>query len=143
MCCMCRVWVLITSLAFASTSSLAAEANWPQFRGKQAAGVGEGANLPDVWSTTKNVAWQTPIPGKGWSSPIVWGDKVFLTSVVSEGKAEVARKGLYFGGERFKPPTEVHRWLVFCLDGNTGKILWERVAHKGVPTSTSHIKNSY
>lgn len=120
-----------------------ADINWPQFRGAKSLGTADDPNLPETWSTTENVAWKTEIPGRGWASPIVWGDKVFLTTVVSEGQYEVAKKGLYFGGERLKPPTAVHHWKIYCLDFNTGKILWERLAHKGVPESSIHIKNSF
>ena len=74
--------------------------NWPDFRGGIRGGVVEDKRLPDTWSTTKNVLWKTDLPGKGWSSPIVWDNSVFLTSVVSEGKKEEVKKGLYFGGER-------------------------------------------
>src|SRR4029077_4269234 len=101
------------------------EARWPEFRGGSAAGVSEDKGLPDAWSTTKNVAWKTEIPGRGWSSPVVWGERVFLTSAVSEGKTEEAKKGLYFGGNRPKPPPEVHHWMIYCLDLKSGKILWE------------------
>src|SRR5262249_4829258 len=84
--------------------------------------------------------------GHSWpwlSSPIVWGDRVFVTSVVSESKMEVPKKGLYFGGERLTPSKEDHRWMVYCLDWQTGKVVWEKEAHKGKPMSTAHSKNSY
>src|SRR5262245_6085054 len=67
---------------------LRAADNWPQFRGPGARGVSENANRPDQWNTTNNVEWKVAVPGRGWSSPIVWGDKVFLTTVVSEGDME-------------------------------------------------------
>jgi outer membrane protein assembly factor BamB len=117
--------------------------NWPQFRGEGSLGVGTGPTPPSTWSQTENVLWKTPIAGRGWSCPIVWGDRVFLTTVVSEGKVEVAKKGLYFGGERMKPSTDVHHWHVLCLDFNTGKVLWDREVHKGAPEGTMHIKNSF
>ncbi|HEY8503045.1 MAG TPA: PQQ-binding-like beta-propeller repeat protein, partial [Gemmataceae bacterium] len=116
--------------------------NWPQFRGPEA-GVAEGEGLPSEWSTTKNVAWVAEIPGRGWSSPVVWGDRVFLTTVEKEGEFEAAQKGLYFGGERFKPSDEVHRWLVLCLDFHTGKVIWRQKAAEGKPKFAIHIKNSY
>jgi acetyl esterase/lipase/outer membrane protein assembly factor BamB len=117
-------------------------AGWPQFRGPGSRGVAAG-RVPDSWGPDRNVVWKTPIPGRGWSSPVVWADRVFVTAVVSEGKLEAPRKGLYFGGERLKPPADVHRWVVYCVDAATGKICWERTAHKGVPQSTHHLKNSY
>src|SRR5262249_31076957 len=79
---------------------------WPQFRGPQSIGVVEDPQLPDKWSATENVAWKTDIPGLGWSSPIVWGDKIFVTSVISSADIEPPKKGLYFGGERGAPQDE-------------------------------------
>lgn len=133
------VAVFVASLPLAS--ALAAD-NWPQFRGPSA-GVSDGNQFPDTWSTTKNIAWKIEVPGRGWSSPIVWGDKVFLTSVVTAGKFEDPKKGLYFGGERPKPSTDTHRWMVWCHDFKTGRKLWEKEAHHGAPSSTVHIKNTY
>ena len=115
---------------------------WPQFRGPQSTGVAEDPQLPDKWSATENVAWKTDIPGLGWSSPIVWGDKIFVTSVISSAEIEPPKKGLYFGGERGVPKDE-HRWMVYCVEWKTGKILWEREVHRGAPATTRHLKNSY
>src|SRR5687768_11657267 len=67
---------------------------WPQFRGPGSTGVAEGRNLPERWSTTENVKWKTAIPGHGWSSPIAWRDRVFVTSVIPVGETEAPRKGL-------------------------------------------------
>ncbi|HMV50325.1 MAG TPA: PQQ-binding-like beta-propeller repeat protein [Blastocatellia bacterium] len=119
-----------------------AQDRWPQFRGAQSLGVAEDANLPDKWSATENVAWKTELPGMGWSSPIVWGDRIFLTSVVNTGETEPVKKGLYFGGERPLPASE-HRWMVYAVDFKTGKIVWEREVHRAVPKITRHLKNSY
>ncbi len=124
-------------------SSAYAEADWPQFRGPGSLGVSESSALPDTWSATENVAWKTDIPGKGWSSPIVSGTRMFLTTVVSLGETEAPKKGLYFGGERKDAPVAVHQWKVFCLDLETGKVLWERQVHEGPPASGIHVKNSY
>src|SRR5690606_32379906 len=118
-------------------------AQWPQFRGPDARGVATGANLPDRWSATENVAWKTDIPGRGWSSPIVWGNRIFLTTVVNTGTTEEPKKGLYFGGERKKPPEDVHQWMVLCLALDTGNILWQKVVHEGKPESSIHLKSSF
>jgi outer membrane protein assembly factor BamB len=129
-------------LALVLTSSIAADDRWPQFRGPGSLGVAEDPVLPDKWSTTENVAWKTDIPGTGWSSPAVWDDHIFLTSVVSSVPGEAPKKGLYFGGER-KPATDVHRWMVYCVDFKTGKIRWEQEVKKGPPENPRHLKNSY
>src|SRR6185369_16947140 len=81
-----------------------AQENWPQFRGADALGVSANSNLPEHWSATENVAWKTPLPGRGWSSPIVWDGKIFLTTCINLGESEPPKKGLYFGGDRAKPP---------------------------------------
>ena len=87
-------------------------AQWPQFRGPGATGVAADPALPDTWSATENVVWKTAIPGVGWSSPIVWGNTIFLTSVDQRaGAARPPKPGLYFGGER-PAPTDEHRWMV-------------------------------
>ena len=81
-----------------SSDALAREANWPQFRGPGARGITTNTNLPEHWSASENVAWKAEISGRGWSSPIVWGDHVFLTTAVNSGTSEPPKKGLYMGG---------------------------------------------
>ncbi len=124
---------LLTASLALSVVLLAADSSnlkqWPQFRGPGSTGVVDDPSLPDKWSQTENVAWKTAIPGVGWSSPIIWGDRIFVTSVISSADVEKPKKGLYFGGER-KPPTDEHRWMVYAVDFTTGKIVWEREAHK-------------
>jgi outer membrane protein assembly factor BamB len=120
-----------------------AVANWPQFRGPEARGVAEGNPLPEQWSATENVAWKTDIPGRGWSSPIVWGNRVFLATVVNLGQSEAPKKGLYLGGNRPNAPDSVHQWKVYCLDLATGSVLWEKQVHEGKPVTAIHQKNSY
>jgi len=105
-------------------------------------GVSENANLPEKWSVDTNVAWKVPIAGMGWSCPVVWGDRIFLTTAISSGEVEKVKEGLYFGGER-KASKDEHEWKVLCLDFKTGKTLWEKTVHKGVPAQARHRKNSY
>jgi outer membrane protein assembly factor BamB len=136
-----RIFSALCIALLALTPCFAAD-DWPQFRGPGSLGVANDPNLPDTWSATENVAWKTDIPGVGWSSPVVWNNKIFLTSVITKGEIEAPKKGLYFGGER-KPSTDEHRFVVYCVDWKTGKILWEREAHKGVPPGARHLKNSY
>ena len=104
--------------------------------------MAENSNLPLTWSATENVAWKAEIPGRGWGSPVVWGNKVFVTSVLSLGEEEKVKGGLYFGGER-PLPEDAHQWLVHCVDLTTGEILWSEVLATEVPKTTRHLKNTY
>ncbi|MBI2809201.1 MAG: PQQ-like beta-propeller repeat protein [Planctomycetes bacterium] len=115
--------------------------NWPQFRGAQVDGLGQGVTLPDKWSTIENVVWKTELPGWGWSSPVIWDKRVFVTAAVHDGPRDKMFAGGYPGG--FVKPTDVHRWMIFCLDFDTGKIVWQREAHQGAPPQPRHPRNSY
>ena len=145
---------LVTAAATAVVVALSARAepaesdNWPQFRGPDGtAVVADDPGLPEAWSATDNIAWRTPIPGLGWSSPIVWGDRVFVTTVVADEDYEGPRAGLYLPAGRADvppdPPPGTHHWLVLCLDLGSGDRLWQRTAHSGPMTATIHPKNSF
>ena len=134
--------VLATLLA-AQAIGAGLSANWPQFRGPDGLGVADHPGLPDRWGANENVAWKAEVPGRGWSSPIVWGERVFVTTAVSEGEVEPAKKGLYLGGERKEIPKAEHRWLVLCFDLNSGRELWRQEAHRGLPPNPLHVKNTY
>jgi len=139
-----RLALLLLVALFWSASLKAQEgSSWPQFRGQGARGVAESSKVPASWSATESVAWKRDLPGRGWSSPVVWGQHVFLTTVVSTGKSEEPRKGLYFGGDRTAPPESIHQWKVLCLNLSTGEIRWERQVHEGLPQSSIHIKSSF
>lgn len=127
----------------ALTLSAGAQENWPQFRGAQSLGVATNKHLPFTWSATQNIAWQTDVPGMGWSSPVVWGDRIFLTSVIRDGEVEPPKKGLYFGGERKTPSTNTQHWMVYAFDWQTGKKVWEKQIHEGSPSTSIHLKNTY
>ena len=126
----------------ATTSLLAIAADWPQFRGPGSTGVIEDPRIPETWSQTENIAWKTPIPGLGWSSPIVAHGRVYVTSVISSKDVEPPKKGLYFGGERPIPKDE-HRAMVYAVDLKTGKMVWEKEVWRGVPAFSRHLKNSF
>ncbi len=120
-----------------------AQTNWPQFRGPNAAGIGLDARLPARWSATENVEWKTDLAGRSWSSPVIWGNRVFLTTVVTTGESEPPKKGLYFGGERPEPSKAEHLWKVICLELGTGRVEWEKVVHRAAPQTPIHLKSSY
>jgi outer membrane protein assembly factor BamB len=135
-------FALLMFLVCLAPASASSPQHWPQFRGTGSLGVAEDPKLPDKWSTTENVAWKIEVPGVGWSSPIVWGDRIFVTSVINSDPKEAPKKGLYFGGERPAPKDE-HRWMVYALDFKTGRILWEKEVFRAAPSFSRHLKNSY
>jgi outer membrane protein assembly factor BamB len=132
---------LAAVLILALVGALSAQDHWPGFRGAGTP-ITDVPALPTEWDAKKNVAWTADVAGKGWSSPIVWGDRVFVTSVVADKTLE-ARKGLYILDLVGKVEPGEHRWLVHCLDLKTGKNLWTQEAKKGEVPGSIHIKNTY
>ena len=122
----------------------APKGSWPSFRGPSASGIAEGQNLPDKWDakTGENILWRTPIPGLAHSSPVVWGNYVFVTSAISSDAKASFKPGLYGDGDASKDRSE-QRWTLYCIDKHTGKVVWERVAYKGEPREKRHIKATY
>jgi len=127
-------WLCVVALAHAQ--------NWPSFRGPGASGVVEG-KAPQMWDATKgvNIVWKTEIPGLAHSSPVIWGDHVYVTTAVSSDAKAVFRHGLY-GDVDPSPDVSKHSWRIYCLDKRSGKIIWKRVAHEGVPKTKRHPKSS-
>jgi outer membrane protein assembly factor BamB len=121
-----------------------AKGSWPSFRGPGASGIAEGQNLPERWDpkTRENVLWRTPIPGLAHSSPVVWGDRLFVTTAISGRANATFKPGLYGDGDA-SDDTSVHKWMLYALDKRTGKIAWERVAFTGPPRNKRHIKSTY
>jgi outer membrane protein assembly factor BamB len=117
---------------------------WPSFRGPQASGIAEGQNLPEKWNgkTGENILWRTPIPGLAHSSPVVWGNRIFVTSAVSSDPKATFRPGLYGDGDASKDRSS-HRWMLYAIDKGSGKIVWEKTAHQGEPLEKRHIKSTY
>ena len=126
-------------------ASAQAEAEWPQFRGLRAGAVADDPALPDTWSETENVAWTIDIPGLGWSSPVVWGDHIFITSAISAGEERAPIPGLYDPGEVYGKTrsTAEHHWMVYDIDVETGTIRWARELQQMVPPELKHLKNSF
>lgn len=116
---------------------------WPSFRGPFALGFIENAKTVEKWNleTGENIKWQTEIPGLGHSSPVIWNDKIFITTAISGSGENFLKVGLYGDGDAVEDTSE-HEFKVYCLDKNTGKILWERLAHKRVPVVKRHTKAS-
>ena len=129
--------------AVIAIASLATAADWPQFRGPSASGVGTGSKPPIHWDAAKgtNVVWKAEIPGLAISSPIVWGGRVYVTTAISSDPAQTIRTGLY-GDTDSNNDRSSHQWKVMALDKLTGKLLWQQTAHEGVPKTKRHPKSS-
>lgn len=117
--------------------------NWPSFRGHFACGVAADS-APVQWDvqTGNNVAWSTPIPGLGHSSPVVWGDRIFLTTAVAESGKSQLKPG-YYGDIEPVEGDGSHEWRVLCLDTAEGRILWQQTVHTGVPKTKRHPKSTH
>ncbi len=163
------ICIVAPIIMFSASSARAEEKesnNWPRFRGPRSVPVSDNPKLPDRWSTTDNVEWAAEVPGVGWSSPIVWGGKIFLTSATSEQSMKQPSLGTDFSNEyiaklreeglsseeinerlwardREMPHEIVIRLMVYCYDLETGKRLWERQIYQGKPLGGRHRKNSY
>jgi outer membrane protein assembly factor BamB len=138
--CTFGIFSLLACLGPASANTV----NWPQFRGPAATGIAEGFVTPTTWDVTKsvNLKWQTSIPGLGHSCPIVWEDRIFLTTAVSDKEKDSLKIGIY---HEIAPVENdgPHTWILYCIDKKTGKVIWERVCHKGVPKDKRHTKSSH
>jgi outer membrane protein assembly factor BamB len=124
--------------------------DWPQFRGVHGTGVSESTELPTTWGADKNVAWKVKIPGSGWSSPIVSGNRVFVTTAVGDkqqgpamGKDGRFPMGKGLGGFGGKPPDVLYRWEIHCLDATSGKTLWQKAAIEQKPNTSINPTNTY
>ncbi|MCW5967873.1 MAG: PQQ-binding-like beta-propeller repeat protein [Blastocatellales bacterium] len=145
--------LVVPGLLFAAPEmrpEAAGESNWAQWRGPDGQGVSTEKNLPTEWSETKNILWKTPIPGLGYSQPIIWGKRVFLTTAVEGGEAPATHQPPkhLVGDREFKHPEwygvdKLHTFKVLCLDRDTGKVLWERTAYEGTVYDYRHKRGTY
>ncbi len=120
------------------------ERQWNMYRGYFASGVLDNANLPEKWNgeTGENIAWETPIPGLGNCSPIIWGNHIFVTTAVSQEDSGKVATGIY-GSIMPVQDSSVHDWKVYCINKLTGNIEWERTACSGVPKQKRHPMSSH
>ncbi|HKB65964.1 MAG TPA: PQQ-binding-like beta-propeller repeat protein [Pyrinomonadaceae bacterium] len=143
------VIAMLSSLVFVNSAWASGNASWPQWRGPSGQGTSDEKNLPTEWSATKNIKWKTPIAGRGHSSPIVWGNKIFLTTAIEGPLVPGAKavKHMYPEGEFLHPDSvgadHKHQFKVICLNRETGKILWEQTAFEGTPYDDRHRKSSF
>jgi outer membrane protein assembly factor BamB len=161
-----RLAGLVCALFLASQPAEGQDIPWPQFRGPDSNPVGIHARLADRWSKTENVEWSQEIPGRGWSSPIVTGGKVFVTTVTTDGKSKSPQIGTEYSNEYvaelskqglskeqifervtardIELPNEVMlHYFLYCLDLKSGKVLWRQEFYTGRPPGGRHRKNSF
>jgi outer membrane protein assembly factor BamB len=142
--------LLLSTLALSAASNAAAgDTNWPQWRGPDGSGVSAEKGLPEEWGEKQNVRWKTPLPGRGHSSPVVWGKRVFVTTAVEGAVVPGAKAAVHkIEGQEWKHPDSLgadrkHAFKVMALDRDTGKVLWEQTAWEGTPYDDRHRKSSY
>jgi outer membrane protein assembly factor BamB len=140
----CGACVLAGAAMAARPQQTTERFNWPSFRGPFASGVADGQHPPTAWDpeTGLNVLWSTPIPGLGHSSPIVWGDRIFLTTAVSEDPDAVFRYGTD-GRQDRRSDRARNAWFVYAIDRRSGDVAWAREVTSGNPKVQRHPKNSY
>jgi outer membrane protein assembly factor BamB len=141
------------ALVIVAAPTAARAQHWPQFRGPQAGVAPDDPRLPDAWTTTENVVWRIDIPGRSWSSPVVWGDHLFVVTAVNSKAPTpplnpvityLARSlGGTMSGADISKSTDEHRWLLLDIDVQSGKVRWEREIRAAVPQQPVHQKNSY
>jgi putative pyrroloquinoline-quinone binding quinoprotein/putative pyrroloquinoline-quinone-binding quinoprotein len=134
--------VVTISACLLAGVSLSAQ-HWPAFRGANASGVADGTPTAVKWNTAtnENVAWKTPVPGVAVSSPIVWGDRVFVSTAISSDPNQSIRTGLYGDVEPVNDSSK-HTWRLLAIDKKSGKVLWDKVAYEGIPKTKRHPKSS-
>jgi outer membrane protein assembly factor BamB len=119
-----------------------AESFWPQWRGPLGTGVAPRAEPPLEWSEEKNVRWKVALPGLGHSTPIVWGERIFLTTAVPYGEALEPRYNDAPGAHDNLPTTHHHKFVVLAVGRRDGKLLWERTVCKELPHEQGHFTGS-
>jgi outer membrane protein assembly factor BamB len=136
-----------------AVTSVCAAQDWPQFRGTRSGVAADNPALPETWSATENVVWKIDVPGRGWSSPIVSGNHVFVTSAINLKGPEQTLNAVptytprSFGGPMsgrdLSASADPHRWVVYDIDFATGRIRWQQTVATAVPFESKHQKNTY
>jgi len=143
--------LVLTLLVPAATTALRAAPNnnWPALGGPDGTSISSETGLPIEWSATKNVAWKTPIAGRGYSSPVVWGNRIFLTTAIKGDETPGHEPAEHIlGGNPYLHPDAIdaefsHQYRVLAIDVESGDIVWDRLADEGLPYDDRHKMSSY
>ena len=139
------LFIFLLQVAFVTiTTAQIPERQWPRYRGYMGSGVLDNANLPETFDIEKgqNIKWRIEIPGMGISSPVIWENKLFLTTAISKEDKAGFKPGI-FGDVTSVNDASVHEWKVFCFDKNNGKVIWEKTACTGIPKMKRHPKSTH
>jgi len=136
--------VLLLALVAQADSSRNSDDNWPQWRGPLGTGVATHADPPTKWDEGDgtNIRWKTAIPGRGHSTPVVWGERVFLTTAIPYGDALPPRPSTAPGNHDNLPVTHHHRFVALAFDRANGKVLWQRTLSEALPREQGHRTGS-
>jgi outer membrane protein assembly factor BamB len=141
--------LLVILLVAVSAGLAGAQTNWPQWRGNNGSGISSETSLPTEWNETRNIRWKTPIPGRGHSSPIVFGSRIFLTTSI-EGPVVPGAQAVrhIHKGQEYLHPDSVgadHSYTLklLCLSLDSGKVLWDKTVYEGTVYDNRHRKNTY
>jgi outer membrane protein assembly factor BamB len=136
------VWLCILIPWTAQADEKSADRFWPQWRGPLSTGVAPHANPPIEWSENKNVRWKTPLSGTGHSTPIIWGDRVFVTTAVPFGNKLIPKPDTAPGAHDNSLVTQRHHYVVLCINRSDGAILWQQTMHSNLPHEGGHNTGS-
>lgn len=139
---LCLTPLVLTLWTAAPVHAEASDDAWPSFRGPHAQGIADGQGLPTTFDvkSSKNVRWRTAIPGLGHSSPVVWGEQIFVTTAESTAATDIVLGDE--GGIDLAEDSTEHVWKILAIHPEDGRILWTREAHRGVPGIKRHVKAS-
>jgi outer membrane protein assembly factor BamB len=137
-------FLLIINFGCNQNSDVNIERQWSSYRGYYSSGVLDNTSIPSQWNIKEgiNIKWKVDIPGLGLSSPVIWGDKLFITSAISDSDTTVLKTGEYVSSDPVNDES-VHDWKVYCINISNGKIIWERTAYNGVPKVKRHPQSTH
>ena len=135
--------LIVCYLGLSFVVAQSSSANWPSFRGINASGVSNTVT-PVTWDVEQsiNIKYKVPIPGLAHSCPVIWGDKLFVTTAISEDESDDIKTGLFGDIQPLENKT-IHDWVLYCLNKNSGRILWQKTAHRGIPRIKRHPKSTH
>ena len=138
-----RALGLVVACGLGLFATRAVAADWSRLRGPEGNSVVVGVKLPTEWGEDSHVAWKVRIPGRGWSQPVVAGDRIFVSTAIAENEEEPRRSDSGVPRDTRNSTQDEYRWRVMCLSASTGKVLWDDTPYEGKPAHRKHRGNTY